>query len=69
VRQSHQITVGAWRIDDKEIEAPLHRAHGVHELLKFRGFVIGDLHGFAELDAAIHGDLEIEAGVARRLLM
>ena len=65
VRQAHQITVGARGIDHDEIECPLDRAHRIHELLKFGRFVVGDLHGLAELDAAMHGNFEIEAGAAR----
>jgi len=41
-------------------------------LLELGIFIVGDLHGLAEPDAAMHGDFEIEAGTARqapRLLM
>ena len=43
----------------------LDRADRVHELLEFGDFVVGDLHGLAELDAAMHREFEIEAGAAR----
>src|ERR1019366_149614 len=43
---------------------PIYRAHRIHELLKFGRFIVGDLHGVAELDAAMHRDFEIEAGAA-----
>ena len=65
VRQPHQVAVGTRGIDHDEIEGPLDRAHRVHELLEFGGFIVGDLHGLAELDAAMHGNFEIEAGAAR----
>ena len=31
-------------------------------MLELGGFVVGDLHGFAELDAAMHRKFEIEPG-------
>src|SRR3982074_2064479 len=64
MRQTHQITVRARRIDNDEIECPLNRAHRIHELLEFGGFVVGDLHGLAKLDAAMYRELESEAGAA-----
>jgi len=46
---------------------------GVHELLELGILVVGDLHGLAELDAAVHRDFEVEAGAGApqtlRLLM
>ena len=65
MRQAHQVAVGSRGIDHDEIEGPLDRAHGVHELLEFGCFVVGDLHGLAELDAAMDRDLEIDTGTAR----
>ena len=65
MRQTHQIAVGPRRIDDDEIECPLHRADGVHELKKLRRFIVGDLHGVAKLDAAMHRKFEVEPGTAR----
>src|SRR4051794_24245585 len=64
MRQAHQIAVRPRRIDDDEIERPLHRADGVHELQELRRFIVGDLHAVAKLDAAMHGEFEIEAGAA-----
>ena len=65
MRQAHQIAVGSRRIDHDEIEGALDRADRVHELLEFGVLVVGDLHGLAELDAAMHRNFEIEAGAAR----
>src|SRR6266403_610407 len=65
MREPHQITVRTRGVDHDKIKGPLDRAHGVRELLEFARFVLGDLHGLAELDAAMHGDFEIEAGAAR----
>ena len=64
MRKPHQVAVGAGRIDDDKIEGPLDRAHGIHELLELGRFVVGDLHGLAELDAVMHGKFEVEAGTA-----
>jgi hypothetical protein len=61
----HQIAVDAGRIDHDEVKGPLHRADGVHELLQLGVFILGDLHGPTELDAAVHRELEIKAGAAR----
>ena len=65
MREPHQVAVGARRIDHDEIEGALDRADGVHELLELGLLVVGDLHGLAELDAAMHRHLEVEAGAAR----
>jgi hypothetical protein len=65
VRQTHQITVRPRGIDNDEIECPLDRADGVHKLLEFGTFVVGDLHGVAKLDAAMHREFQIEAAAAR----
>jgi len=42
----------------------LSRAHRIHELLKFGRLVVGDLHGVAMLDAAMHRECEVETGAA-----
>ena len=65
MRQTHQITIRPRGIDDDEIERPLDRANGIHELLKFGSLVVGDLHGVAKFDAAMHREFEVEAGAAR----
>ena len=65
MRQPHQIAVGAGRIDHDEVEGALDRADGIHELLEFGVLVVGDLHGLAELDAAVHRHFEVEPGAAR----
>lgn len=64
MRKTHQIAVGPRSVDHDEIECPLDRAHRIHELLKFGRLIVGDLHGVAELDAAMQRDFEIEAGAA-----
>ena len=60
MRQPHQVAVGTRRIDHDEIETPFHRAHRLDELLQLRSFVLGDLHGLADLDASMHGNFEVE---------
>ena len=65
MRQPHQIAVVAGRIDHDEIESTLNRADGIRKLLEFRVFVVGDLHGLAELDAAMHRKFKAEPGAAR----
>jgi hypothetical protein len=63
--QPHQVAVGARRIDDDEVETALDRRHRLHELKELGILVLGDLHGLAELDAAMHRQLEVEVGAAR----
>ena len=63
--QSHQVAVVSGRIDHDEVEGPLDRTDGIHELLKFGVFVLRDLHGLTELDGAMHRQFEIDAGAAR----
>src|SRR5260370_11200724 len=65
VRQTHQIAVRSRGIDYDEIEFPLNRAHRIHELLKFGGLVVRDLHGLAPLNAAMHREFEVETSAAR----
>jgi hypothetical protein len=65
MRQAHQVTVRARGIDHDEIEGALDRAHRLRELLQFGALVVGDLHGLAELDAAMHREFQIEAGAPR----
>ncbi|MHC2196151.1 hypothetical protein ACVJF1_008784 [Bradyrhizobium diazoefficiens] len=60
--EPHQVAVGAGRIDDDEIETALDRRDRLHELLELGVLVLGNLHGLAELDAAMHRQLEIELG-------
>ena len=65
MRQAHQITVGAGRIDDDEVETGLDCRDSFHELEELGILVLGDLHGLAELDAAMQRQLEAEPGPAR----
>ncbi|MGY3420593.1 hypothetical protein ACVWZW_001068 [Bradyrhizobium sp. F1.13.4] len=65
VRKPHQVAVGAGRIDDDEVEAALDRRDRLHELKELRILVLGDLHGLAELDAAMQRQFEVELGAAR----
>jgi hypothetical protein len=65
MRQPHQIAVRSRRIDHDEIEGALDCAHRVHELLEFGRLIVGDLHGLAKLDAAMHRQLETEPGAPR----
>lgn len=63
--EPHQIAVGAGRIDDDEVEIALDRRDRLHELKELGILVLSDLHGFAELDAAMRRQLKIELGPAR----
>lgn len=65
MRKPHQVAVGAWRVDDDEIEAALDRAHRGDELLEFGVLVLGDQHRLAGLDAVMHGQFECKTGAPR----
>ncbi len=65
VRETHQIAVGAGRIDDDEVERTLNGTHSRRELREFRRLVLGHHHAGAEFDTAVMRQFEIEAGAAR----
>jgi hypothetical protein len=62
VREPHQIAVGARRIDDDEIAAPLDRRDRFGELPTLGLLVVGDLHRTAEFDATMLRLFEVGAG-------
>src|SRR5882724_3726922 len=65
MRKAHQIAVGSRRIDHDEVERPFDDADGIHELLELGVLVLRDLHGLAELDAAMDRQFERKTGAAR----
>ena len=64
MRKAHQIAVGSRRIDHDEVEGPFDDADGIHELLELGVLVLRDLHGLAELDAAMDRKFERKTGAA-----
>ena len=65
MRQPHQESIAARRIDDDEVMRAFDRGHCLRKLIELERFVLRDLHTVAELQAIMLGHFEHQARLLR----